>query len=272
MKKPKGKIRSLLHEHARANKKTSKVYVVLRILVIVCMVLQLIRGEIGNALLCILSLVLFTLPVVFQKRFKFRLPAALEIIIYLFIFSAEILGEIYNFYGHVPIWDSILHTINGFICAGMGFGLIELLNENSTRIRLSPIYVAIVAFCFSMTIGVCWEFFEYSADVFLKTDMQKDYIVTEINTVKLNPNNENKAVQIKGIDKTVLYDSEGNELAVVQGGYLDIGLKDTMSDLFLNLIGAVVFSVSGFLYSKNQKKYNFAKNFIPRKSDEVLND
>lgn len=261
------KIRDIMSKYPQEKKRSAKVYIILRVFVIVCMVMQLLRGEIGNAFMCVLSLILFTLPVFFQTRFKFRLPGLLEIIIYLFIFAAEILGEIYNFYGNIPMWDSILHTINGFICAGIGFGLIELLNENSKKIRLSPIYVAVVAFCFSMTIGVCWEFFEYSADKFLKMDMQKDTIVREINSVALNEEQKNKAVRVSGIEQTVLYDADGNELAVIEGGYLDIGLNDTMKDLFLNLIGATVFSVSGFLYAKNKEKYNFAGNFIPVRAE-----
>ena len=40
----------------------------------------------------------------------------------------------------------------------------------------------------------------------------------------------------------------GKELGL--GGYLDIGLLDTMNDLFVNFIGAVVFSVIGYFYVK----------------------
>ena len=264
----KRKLSQVFKEYSKRNKSSNRVYVVLRILVIACMVFQLIRGDIQNALMCVLSLVLFTLPTVFQATFKFRLSGALEIIIYLFIFATEILGEIYNFYGNIPGWDSMLHTINGFICAGVGCGMIELLNGNSQKLKLSPIYVALVAFCFSMTIGVCWEFFEYSADKVLKTDMQKDSIVTEIYSVSLNPEGKNRAVIVEGIDKTIMYDADGNELAVVEGGYLDIGLNDTMKDMAVNMIGAVVFSVFGFFYEKNRTKYGFAGNFIPRKEDD----
>lgn len=246
----------------------NKVYMVLRALVIVCMVLQLLRGEIGNALLCVLSLVLFTLPLFVKTRFKIKLPETLEVIIYLFIFAAEILGEIYNFYGNIPYWDSLLHGMNGFICAGIGFSLVELLNRNSDKFKLSPMYLALVAFCFSMTIGVCWEFFEYGADMLLKTDMQKDTVVTEISTVSLNPDKLNRAVIVKDIAGTVLYDKEGNELAVIEGGYLDIGLHDTIKDMLVNLVGAVVFSGFGFMYKLNSEKYKFAGNFILKRQKD----
>ena len=104
---------------------------------------------------------LFLVSFFIDKKLNINLPTLLEIIILPFIFAAEILGEIQNFYGIIPYWDMILHTINGFLCGAIGFSLVDILNENKKlRFKLSPIYVALVAFCFSMTIGVMWEFFE----------------------------------------------------------------------------------------------------------------
>lgn len=259
------KYKELKKEYEKTKKSSIIVYIVLRTLVIFSMVRQILRGDLNNAFLCVLSLVLFTLSGVFQKKFKIKVPNLLEIIIYLFIYSAEILGEIHNFYGHIPAWDTILHTLNGFLCAGIGFSLVDLLNENSKKIKLSPIYVAIVAFCFSMTVGVCWEFFEYSADKIVKTDMQKDVLVQEISTVYLDPNKENKTVLLKDIGKTIIYDKNNNEIAVIDNGYLDIGINDTMKDLLVNFVGAVVYSILGYFYIKNRDKYKFASNFIPTK-------
>ena len=212
-----------------------------------------------------MSLILFTIPGLIKIKLKITLPSVLEIIIYIFIFSAEILGEIYNFYGNIPNWDLMLHTINGFLCAAVGFSLIDLLN--SKKLKLSPFYVTLVAFCFSMTVGVCWEFFEYTADKVLLYDMQKDTLVSTISTVELDPEKSNKAVVINNINKTILYDTNGNEIATIDGGYLDIGLNDTMEDLFVNLIGAITFSFIGYFYIKNRDKYKFAEHFIPVKDE-----
>lgn len=204
---------------------------------------------------------------IIQNRFKIKLPNTLEIIIYLFIFAAEILGKINNFYIIIPYWDTILHTLNGFLAAAIGFSLVYLLNSNSEKIHLSPIYVCIAAFCFSMTIGVCWEFFEYFSDKYLKFDMQKDTIVTDISTVTLNPLNENDTVLVEDIGKTIIYDNDGNVLNVINGGYLDIGLHDTMNDLFVNFIGAFVFCFFGYFYLINNKKNEFIRNFVPTKNN-----
>lgn len=245
------------------NKKaTATVYFVLRFLVILTMIFQFFRGNYENVFMCILTLILFLIPIIIERKLNIKLPNTLEIIIFLFIFSAQILGEVQNFYGTFKHWDTLLHTLNGFLCGAIGFSMIDILNR-STKFHkmLTPVFVALVAFCFSMTIGVIWEFFEFSADRIANLDMQKDRIVNMISTVELDPENHNQAIVIKNIDHTILYDKDGNELAVIEGGYLDIGITDTMKDLFVNLIGAVVFSILGYLYIADRDKYKFAESF-----------
>ena len=163
------------------------VYTVLRTLVIITMILQGIHRNWNDVFLCILTLFLLMIPSIIDKKLNIKLPTVLESIILLFIFAAEILGEIQNFYGIFKQWDTMLHTINGFIMAAIGFSLIDILNQSEKfSIKLAPVFVALVAFCFSMTIGVLWEFFEYGMDTFAKTDMQKDRIVSTLSSIELN--------------------------------------------------------------------------------------
>ena len=260
--------RLMKKKYKETNKKSIVIYLILRLLVILSMIFQIILGNISNVLMCILALILFTLPTIISEKFKIGIPSLLEGIIYLFIYSTAILGEINNFYGRIHFWDTILHTLNGFLCAGIGFSLIDLLNQNSKRIKLSPLYIAIVAFCFSMTIGILWEFFEFSADYFTKTDMQKDRIVSEISSVMLNKDNENIPIKVKDIERTEIYSKDGT-ITTIENGYLDIGLIDTMKDLFVNFIGAIVFSIIGFLHVQNREKYKFAEDFIPTKDEKT---
>lgn len=242
-------------------KKTLITYFVLRVLVIVCMVAQSMNGNWENVLLCVLTLLLFTIPTIFSETLNITLPSTLETIVYIFIFAAEILGEVQSFYTHVIYWDSILHTINGFICAAIGFSLIDLLNTNDNiHINLSPIFVSIVAICFSMTIGVIWEFFEYSVDKLLLKDMQKDTIVKTISSVALDEKKENNPIVVDNIEKTIIYTKDKE--VVIEGGYLDLGINDTMKDLFVNFLGAITYSLIGFLYIKNRDKYRFAEEFM----------
>lgn len=247
-------------------KRDLTVYIVLRLLVILTIVIQAIRGNFENVFLCILTLILFTIPSIIDKKLNIKLPNALEVIILLFIFSAEILGEIQNFYGIFKFWDTMLHTINGFLCAAIGFSMIDILNRSPRfHLKMSPLFVALVAFCFSMTIGILWEFFEYGSDIFFKTDMQKDRITSSIASVEINESRKNIPIKINNIEKEVISYYENGELKqrVIERGHLDIGLKDTMKDLFVNFIGAVVFSIIGLLYIKNRDEYKFAENFIP---------
>lgn len=258
-----------MKELYKNNKKSSFIwYLTLRALVIVIMILRFLSGDFASVFLCALTLILFLIPFWINKKLDIEIPNLLEIIIFLFIFAAEILGEIQNFYGIFKHWDTILHTLNGFLCAAIGFSLIDILNNSEKfHIKLSPVFVALVAFCFSMTIGVLWEFFEYGADSIFKYDMQKDRIVQTISTVTLEPDGKNKPVVIDDINKTVIYSTEDGQTleTVIEGGYLDLGIIDTMKDLIVNFIGAVVFSIIGYFYIQNRDKYKFAEHFIPIK-------
>lgn len=231
---------------------------VLSFIVLLSVVRQFFHGNYHNMFLGVLTLILFAVPKIIDKRLDVTIPAGLETIILIFIFSAEILGEINAFYIKIPIWDTILHTLNGFLMAAIGFALIDIFNRNEKfSTKMSPYFVAFTAFCFSMTVGILWEFFEFSMDFFFNTDMQKDWIVPAINSVKLNPDGLNSPVHIQ-VD-SLLVNGENLNL----GGYLDIGLVDTMKDLIVNFIGAVVFSAIGIVYLKHQGKGQLAAALIP---------
>ena len=241
------------------------VYVLLRLSVIVMLVAQMFNGNFENVYTCILALLLFSLPSLIERRLHIDLPDTLEIIILLFIYAAEILGEIQEYYVIIPFWDDILHTLNGFLFAAVGFSLVNILNRNKrVMLELSPFYMAVMAFCFSMTIGVLWEFFEWAMDSFFLLDMQKDTVVHAVSSVMLDPAGGNVPTAIKDITDVIVVTSDGAQHALGLGGYLDIGINDTMKDLFVNFVGAVVFSVIGFFYVKNRGKGRFARRFIPQ--------
>ena len=241
------------------------VYLILRLIVLATLVSSVIRGEYESAFICLLVLALFMLPFFIQQNFGIELPSTLEIIILLFIFAAEILGELECYFITYPHWDSMLHTTTGFLCAATGFALIDILNRNSRiKFELSPIYVALAAFCFSMTVGVLWEFFEFGMDRLFHMDMQKDTVVQSITSVMLDPTNRNIPVTIDGIHSVAV---NGQDMGF--DGYLDIGLYDTMADLFVNFIGAVVFSTIGYFYIKRRGKGRLARAFIPTLSESA---
>ena len=240
------------------------VYLVLRVLVILTLISQFLNGNFENVFFCVLSLVLFVMPTILERQLKIDLPNVLEIVILLFIFSAWILGEVQTYYTIFPYWDTILHTLNGFLCAAIGFSLVDLLNRHErVSLSMSPLFMAIVAFCFSMTVGVLWEFFECAMDQIFQQDMQKDTIVHAISSVMLDPMGSQRAQAIRGITDVIVV-AGGEEISLGLGGYLDIGLLDTMEDLLVNFIGAVIFSIVGYFYVKNRDRGWFARNFIPK--------
>ena len=206
------------------------VYWVLRFIVIVSLVLSCIRKDYESAWVCVLVLVLYMLPRIVQQNFHIELPSALEIIILVLIFAGEILGELRSYFIYFPHWDTLLHTTSGFVSAAFGY---------------------------SMTVGVIWEFFEFGMDNFFHMDMQKDTVIHAFSSVNLDPTASNIPVRVEDITDVAV---NGTSLGL--GGYLDIGLYDTMEDLFVNFIGALTFSVIGYFSAKSGKN-SIAKNFVP---------
>ena len=253
-----------LRRELREHRSSFMIYMILRALVIAMLIFTIVSGNYESAFLCIFTLCLLILPSFMQVALRIELPTMLEITMLFFIFAAEILGEICNFYAIFPFWDTVLHTLNGFLAAAIGLSTVQLLNKSEKLLfHLSPIFTSVVSFCFSMTIGVLWEFFEFGMDTFFNFDMQKDTVIHSISSVSLNPSGENDPVTIDGIDEVIV---SGQDLGV--GGYLDIGLIDTMQDLFVNFIGAFTFSVLGFFYVKNRDSGSVIVKLIPRKKDD----
>ena len=245
------------------------VYLSLRFLVILTMIAQFLNKHYESVAICLLTLVLFILPSAIERRLHIDLPDVLEIIILFFIFAAEILGEINEYYLIIPFWDTMLHTINGFLFAAIGFAIVNILNrDKNISMTLSPFYMAVTAFCFSMTIGVLWEIFEWTMDSLFALDMQKDVIMTGFNSVTLDPGGHNIPYAVNQITDTIVVFADGSQKSLNLGGYLDVGLHDTMMDMFVNLIGAVIFSIIGYFYVKKDGQGWFAKHFIPKVLDE----
>ena len=243
-------------------KNKTKIQVILIFLVALSIIRQFFLGNYHNMFLGFLTLLLFSVPQFLDKKLGVTIPVGLETVIFIFIFSAEILGEINAFYVKIPIWDTMLHTTNGFLMAAIGFALIDLFNRSDKfSIKMSPYFVAFFAFCFSMTVGVLWEFFEFSMDWFFAADMQKDWILPAINSVKLNPTGANIPIHVD-VQSVVI-----NGKTWTLGGYLDIGIVDTMKDLMVNFVGAVVFSIIGIFYLKHRGKGKLAASLIPQVRD-----
>ena len=240
-------------------------FIILRVLVVLTGVLSFLRGDYESVFISAIVFFLRLLPSIISRKLRIELPSTLEIVLLCFIFASTILGEINKFYVRVPHWDTVLHTINGFCFAAIGFSLVDILNRHErVSLRLSPLFMAIVAFCFSMTIGILWEFYEYAGDRLFVLDMQKDTVIREFNSVTLDETQNNIAIQVKDIADVAVIHSDGSSERLGLGGYLDVGIHDTMKDLLVNMVGAVVFSSIGYCFVKKNGKGKFAPRFIPK--------
>ena len=248
-----------------SHRSTVIVFVVLRTMIVLTAVLSAFRKDYESVFIAVITFFLMLLPSILSRSMRMELPGTLEIILLCFIFASTILGEINKFYVRVPHWDTVLHTINGFCFAAVGFALVDMLNRHErVSLRLSPLFLAIVAFCFSMTIGVLWEFYEYAGDRLFVLDMQKDTVIREFNSVTLDETQNNIPIRVTDIADVVIVHSDGGTQPLGLGGYLDVGIHDTMKDLLVNMAGAAVFSAIGYCFVKKKGKGRFAPRFIPR--------
>lgn len=161
---------------------------------------------------CILGIVVIHVPTILARRFRFELPVALYIMYMIFLYCAIFLGEVRNFYYVVPYWDVILHCFSSMMAGTFGFMVVSILNRDEhTSLNLSPIFVALFAFCFAVSIGCLWEIYEFAFDGVLGLNMQKFMLE----------------------DGTLLIGREA--------------LSDTMEDIIVDCIGAFVASVAGYI-------------------------
>lgn len=226
-------------------------------------IISIFNGDYLTAFQCLTALAVFALKDLIYHRFDIEFPRGFEIAIIIFVFASVFFGEMNDYFAKVPFWDKALHTTSGFLIAAIGFSLIDLLNKNKrTLVHLSPFFEATFAFCFSMTMLVLWEFFEFGVDYFFLEDMQADYFVTQFSS-KIAYGTL-KGTHITDISKVIIEYGGGKEL--VLDAYIDIGNKDTMIDLIVGACGALVFSLIGFFaLRRSSKALRVVDNFVIKK-------
>ncbi len=170
---------------------------------------------------CLLGIVAMILPGKLTQKSKIVIPQGMYILYIIFLYCAIYLGEVRSFYYSIPHWDDILHCFSGAMLGALGFSFVALLN-NSERVpvNLSPIFVAIFSLCFAVSLGVVWEIYEFTFDGLLDLNMQK--FAQEV---------DGKLVALVGHD----------------------ALKDTMKDLVVDMVGAGITSIIGYISLKYKK-------------------
>lgn len=170
--------------------------------------------------LSIMGLLLLNVPSFISRKWRIYIPSNLQILAVIFIFAHFILGEIFRVYDYSLLFDKILHTTSGLAFAAVGFSLVNLLNESkNTHLELSPFFVALFSFCFSMMIAGVWEIFEFTMDSITGGNMQRWQIIGDILEIE-NPGR--------------------------------VGLIDTMGDIIVCLIGSFIVSAAGYISLKTK--------------------
>ncbi len=168
----------------------------------------------------VLGIISINIPKFLMEKYSFDVPYSILILYTVFLFCAIYLGEIRRFYSHVDLWDDILHCFSSIMTGFFGFMLVYIINrtkDEKLAVKMSPIFVAMFAFCFSLTIGAVWEIYEFSLDHFMNLNMQK---------YRLD-------------DGTALI----GHTAVV----------DTMTDIIIDAIGSLLASVFGYFSIKRKR-------------------
>lgn len=220
------------------------------------MVLTLYRGNTKNILYIILTALLVCVPVALGILMKFSINSAMFTFI-VFYAVAPLLGSMYKLYYITSWWDDLLHFSGGVVFAMLGLFMAKFLNKKN---KSSIMLCAVFAFCFSLAVAALWEFFEFGMDTLFGMDMQVDTVIDSLNSYLLG---DKPGVQGSITEIQTVY-VNGKELGV--GGYIDIGLIDTMKDMMFEGMGALLYCIiflidrdrHPLLTAVNRKKRNNA--------------
>ncbi|WNY22748.1 hypothetical protein MmiHf6_00330 [Methanimicrococcus hongohii] len=180
----------------------------------------------------IMTLVYMSLPGLIQRRMGFVVDPRLIVVISVFIFAGSFLGQAFSFFDRFAWWDTMLHTISGIILGLIAFALTSALNDSKkAHLDLNPFYVALFSFTFAVAGGAIWEIVEYLMDWIFGTTMQ-------------------------------CWDEDAASYLTGNPAYQSAAIIDTMEDLMVDAIGALIVSVVGYFYLSNGRPFMRAKKMI----------
>lgn len=169
---------------------------------------------------CILGLFVIHIPSVLARKLRFEIPGFLYTMYIIFLYCGIFLGEVTSFFYVVPHWDDFLHAFSSMMTGFFAVMVITILNRDENLVfRISPFFVALFAFTFSIAIGALWEVYEFAGDGLLGMNMQK--FITADGTVLIG----------------------------------HAAISDTMKDIIVDMIGALISSVIGYFSVKNSRRW-----------------
>lgn len=197
-----------------------------------------VTGKQASAIaLAVLTMFLLCVPRAVEKLFKIKLSLTLCIVLFIYIMSV-FAGHSFNMYDLVPFWDKYLHALGGIVIGAFGFYIPVIVGVRAERMRL---ICTVFAICFSMALSLAWEFIEFGSDMVFHTDMQRDAYVNKIYSYEFGD-------RLGVVGEMTDIDSVTINGTTLEGGYLDIGLRDTIYDTAAATIGTIVIVLFLIIY------------------------
>lgn len=215
---------------------------------LITLIIVVLNGDYYCIIHCVASLALIALPAILGIIMKLRVGTAMYIFLNIYALS-PILGEAYHLYTVIPFYDDILHFVGGVVFAIFGVFLFGFFSKETKR---SVFLCGIFALCFSISISALWEIAEFTSDSLLHTDTQKDTVITEIYSTHLS-DSPHTTGSIENITEVTV---NGSPLGT--NGYLDIGLLDTMRDIIMETMGALVYCIIFWAQGGKRSVFGFA--------------
>ena len=183
--------------------------------------------------------ILFVPAILIAERLIGMRCRAIFVFLVYFVASGAVLGSPFNFYAMIPFFDTILHGTSGVLFAALGFTIAERFFGKGGSLG-AFVGKLVMAVSFSLAIAVLWEIWELGCTLILGMETMDDTLVDGFKTFFFG--GRHGVVIFEGITETVINYGNG-ESYVIEGGYLDIGLFDTLADMIICTVGALLFAI-----------------------------
>ena len=209
-----------------------------------------LETTLNQIFMCAMTLLTMNIPHILERRFKIYIPNYITIVLYFMLFFHFVLGEVYRAYDHIILFDKILHTTSGVIIAFASFSVVSILNNmQKNKTKMSPFFVVLFTFCFAMTSEYLWEIVEYAVDTLMSSNMQRwqDGIIGDIPSATAT-------------GEFVINTARGS------------GLRDTMSDMMVNVLGALAVCIYAYIGMKVKPDWFATKTILTRSDIIAMKD
>ncbi len=138
---------------------------------------QIINGYPLGEIIISFSLIIIVLFPNILKHFGIEMPVILEFLFLLFIFIAQALGSVLNFYQMFYFYDKLVHFSSGVLDSFVGVFILVKFDRYSNK---KTIFNCIMIIFTVMAIAGFWEIFEFTGNLLFGGDAQR-VVATGVN-------------------------------------------------------------------------------------------